>query len=528
MDLTASTPLSDTPKSMPRCVGSAFLFPTLPILLSALSLLLVACQPEDKIPPDDADAQNPCAVSASKIFGAHDVQNVQSLKSLSGGLSGVHTSQTANGQHWQQPRVKGQILLVHPELSTQQLRQQTALRGLTLTTIDQVVSVVHTPHNMHDAELAQRLSRAGLRVQPNYQYSTLSSPNLNHLANPQDNSKTVNDPGFPGNDGILIGKTRYDQDYLSRLNIPQAWSLLKSLGKTPKGVLTAVVDTGADYNHPDLAGRLLDSCSFVGENGTQGVQDIAPSGHGTADAGLIGATTNNGIGLAGVTWNEANVLPINVFEHRENNTIRANTISIRSGIMYAIKRGAKVINLSLGDANMNDPLLDTIMSQAAKRAVLIVAAGNTSHQGVYAPANHPDAIAVGALGKENVLACYSARPNNDKPRQLDLVAPGGNGGTSDTVTHGNHNGCRADDDYNLLALTLPSEGSYMLTAGTSVAAPLISGVASLVLAAAPKTPPNKIKELLRTTATKLPQTDGSTLHLVNAKKAIQEALKRYP
>lgn len=234
----------------------------------------------------------------------------------------------------------------------------------------------------------------------------------------------------------------------------------------PVGALTALLDTGVDASHPDLEGRLLPGVTFMG------MTSLADAtGHGTATAGLLGAATNNGLGLAGVTWTGRTVLSINV---QCGGGI--TTAALDQGLAYAVAQGAKVINMSLGvSGNPGDAELEAALDRAAESAVLVAAAGNTSGDGVYYPASNPNVIAVGALGaRDDELACYSARPNDTRKRALDIVAPGGAGA-------GACPGATSDEDL----LVLAPGGGYQRSAGTSEAAPLVSGVAALMRAANP-------------------------------------------
>ena len=144
-----------------------------------------------------------------------------------------------------------------------------------------------------------------------------------------------------------------------------------------------MLDTGADGGHADLQGRPLGGKSFVDASAT-----TDSGGHGTATTGLIGAATNNGVGLAGVTWGGQTLLPVKVL-----GTDGGSTSVIAQGLNYAVAQGAKVINMSFGvEGNPGDPALDSALNTAAQSAVLVAAAGNTSGDGVYYPASNPNVI----------------------------------------------------------------------------------------------------------------------------------------
>lgn len=347
--------------------------------------------------------------------------------------------------NWSAPHVPGQVLVTEAGgFSAQALNALSTVRTQAVT---QGLKLAFTPAGETDRAFAARLTAAGLRVQPNFIYQPLALPN---------------DPGYPGNGGIKVGSDNmtYVQDYLPRINADGAWTFLTACGKTPVGALTAVLDSGVDSGHPDLQGRLLPGASFATGAGTD--DEV---GHGTGVAGLLGAATNNRIGLAGVTWSGKTVLPVKVF-----NTGDITTAALTKGLNYAVKQGAKVINMSLGaPGDLGDKALDDALNSAAKSAVLVAAAGNEPDKGVFYPASNPNVIAVGAVGaRDSELASYSARPNADRPRPLDIVAPGGGAPTGPTAL-----------------IVLDAGGGYQLTAGTSEAAPLVSGVAALMRAANP-------------------------------------------
>lgn len=416
---------------------------------------------------------------------------------------------------WSAPHVGGQVLLdgnLGEQISAQNLDTQTlntqtpgtpglspaalsALSGVRTQSLPSAgLTVAYTPAGQTDAEFAATLAASGLSAQPNYRYQALSVPN---------------DPGYPSpnNAGIRVGAGTYDQDYLIRINAQGGWDKLEALGKTPVGALTAVLDTGVDAAHEDLAGRLLpgrDFCSSLVNDNCIG-EDSDPSdltqggeaGHGTSSAGLIGAATNNGKGIAGLTWSGKNILPIKVFGG-SGAVSGATTASLTAGVKYAVAQGAKVINMSLGFVGGNagpgsDPALSAAISDAAKADVLLIAAaGNTPGQGLYYPASDPNVMAVGALAKTDDLACYSARPTAGQ-KALDLVAPGGNAGSAT----GN---CYRTSGNDILTLAPTAQGRYTLRAGTSEAAPQVSGAAALLRGLRPDLSATQIKGVLTVTA----------------------------
>ncbi|WP_161882956.1 S8 family peptidase [Deinococcus alpinitundrae] len=403
---------------------------------------------------------------------------------------------------WSAPHVRGQVLLAglnDSPLSAQALTVLSGVRTQRLTSAG--LTLAYTPAGQSDTAFAARLAASGLTAQPNYRYSALAVPN---------------DPGFPGNGGVQIGGVAYDQDYLTRINAQAAWDKLAALGRTPLGARVAVLDTGVNAGHEDLAGRVLPGRDFcaalvtddqgdtncVGEdNDPSDLTTGSEAGHGTSSAGLIGAATNNGKGLAGLTWSGPNILPVKVFG-ASGAVSGATTVSLTAGVKYAVAQSARIINLSLGFTGSNtgpdgDPALSAALASAAAANVLVIAAaGNTPNEGLYYPASDPNVLAVGALGRSDTLACYSARPlSGQKP--LDLVAPGGNAGSGTA-------NCYQSSPEDLLVLTSAlgsgTAGSgnslYRLDAGTSFAAPQVSGAASLIRALRPDLTATQVKGIL--------------------------------
>ncbi|MEK7328178.1 MAG: S8 family peptidase, partial [Chloroflexota bacterium] len=173
----------------------------------------------------------------------------------------------------------------------------------------------------------------------------------------------------------------------------------------------AVVDTGVDQVHEDLAAKIVAGYDFV--NGDADPQDDSFTGHGTHVAGIAAAMTNNTIGIAGTSWG-ARIMPVKVLNAFGNGTIA----NVSAGIAFAADNGAQVINLSLGTA-INSPTLQAAVDYAYnKNRVLVAAAGNTSSAVLY-PAAYPNVIAVAAVDPTMTRAAFS----NFGP-ELSVSAPG--------------------------------------------------------------------------------------------------------
>lgn len=386
---------------------------------------------------------------------------------------------------WQAPRVPGRLLVSTAATPTSAGLSVQSLNLLSTLKAQEVAPGLHllyTPAGQSDKALAAQLAQAGLKVQPDFLYQPLSS---------------VNDPGFPGNAGINISGMTLTQDYLNRIAVPGAWDVLQSCGLAATGATTAIVDGGVDASHPDLQGRVVAQTSYLTG------KDAKTLTHATAVAGIVGATANNGLGVSGI----GQATPL--ISEEVTSSAGATTSSVTKALQDAVKRGARVINLSLGMlGNPGDAALDQALTTAARSAVLVAAAGN-SPDDVYYPASHPAVIAVGAVGsRDDALACYSARPGSVAERGLDVVAPGGTGYVC------------SDSKTELNLLVLEPGGGYGLQAGTSFAAPQVAGVAALMRAANPGLSADQTRTLLLGSVK-----NSAGLPLLDAKAAVTAAIR---
>jgi subtilisin family serine protease len=276
----------------------------------------------------------------------------------------------------------------------------------------------------------------------------------------------------------------------------QAWATA-----TGTGALVAVVDTGVDLQHPDLATNLVSNpdadfiepdgtCTGGKKNGRTCVQDGAQdkNGHGTHVAGLVGAIANNGIGVAGVAPT-AKILPVRVLDEAGSGTVD----QIADGIRYAADKGADVINLSLGFLTGQDqavrllglmePVEAAVEYAWGKGAVIVVAAGNDSGPICAEPSGLPNVVCVGATDQFDLRSYYS---NGDATLTKDfLVAPGGWSHEAFSLGENSPTGALCQGGMfstwlrSLDVWCSPAAG-YDAISGTSMAAPVVSGVAALL------------------------------------------------
>jgi type VII secretion-associated serine protease mycosin len=258
---------------------------------------------------------------------------------------------------------------------------------------------------------------------------------------------------------LTIAKEPYGSQQwgLYAVGAEDAWPVSRG-----KGVKVAVVDTGVDRTHPDLAGR-SDAQVDVVLDGRSG--DVR--GHGTHVAGIIAAALN-GVGVAGLA-NQATILPVRVF----GASGAADSYTIASGIYRAIDRGAAVINLSLTSAVASAVEKKAVADAVAKGISVVASGGNAFDDG-----NRPQYPAAysGVLGVTSVNRAGERSWFANTGQHIDLAAPG-----EDIVS------------------TYPG-GAYERLDGTSMAAPFVSAAAALVRAANPSWGAAAVRDALQGTA----------------------------
>ena len=269
-------------------------------------------------------------------------------------------------------------------------------------------------------------------------------------------------------------------------------------------VKVAVIDSGIDGGHPEFAGRIALSKSFVGGSALTDEQ-----GHGTFVAGEIAAAMNNGVGISGIAF-PAQLLIAKVVD-------RDGTISLENeaaAIHWAADHGARVINLSLGGLRdpgepSNDtysPLEAAAVSYAVSKGVVVVAAVGNSDQAPSTPWNYasypaalPHVIGVAALAQDGSVPLFSDRDQV----YVDLAAPGaGVLSTFPRALTAARPEC-ADQGYSDCAGDEYSGGE-----GTSFAAPQVSAAAALLLATDPTLRPDQVATLLERSAVDMTPADG--------------------
>jgi len=249
----------------------------------------------------------------------------------------------------------------------------------------------------------------------------------------------------------------------------QGWDISKG-----SPVVIALVDSGVDFNHEDLKDNIWTNSDEVYDNGLDNdnngyINDIRgwnfsennnnpadDDGHGTICAGIMAAKGNNGIGTAGVCW-DAKIMALKVFPNSYADVCA-------EAIRYAAYNGAKIISNSWGSSYRSQIIKDAIDYAKAMGAVLVFAAGNNNSTDEIYPACYPEVIAVGATDSSDKKAYFS-----NYGTWVDVFTPGAS-----------------------IYGTLPNN-KYEYMSGTSMACPMVSGLAGLILSKYPDLTNDQVK-----------------------------------
>jgi serine protease len=275
---------------------------------------------------------------------------------------------------------------------------------------------------------------------------------------------------------IQIAATPNDTSYsslyaMAKISAPQAWDTTTG----SRSIIVGVIDTGVDYNHPDLAANIWRNTREIEGNGIDddgnGYRDdvrgydfanndanpMDDNGHGTHVAGTIGAVGNNGRGVTGVAWN-VQIMPLKFLTASGSGSLSNAVLSVD----YAVRNGAKILNNSYGGGGFFAPMNDAISRARAAGVIFVAAAGNEANNNDVNPAypagyNFDNVVSVAATDSNDRLASFS----NFGATSVDIAAPG----------------------VGILSTTL--NNTYSSFNGTSMASPHVAGAAALVWAANP-------------------------------------------
>ena len=284
------------------------------------------------------------------------------------------------------------------------------------------------------------------------------------------NYMITSEPLLLGSTQLADPKPASNDPYLSKqyhLFLTQA---IEGWRWTEEGrVLVAVLDSGIDYTHPDLAEQYVGGYNFVQNN-------LIPKdkhGHGTHIAGTLSAVTNNGIGVASVAP-QSGLLIGQVLDEQG----RGNYTTLYKGIVWAVQSGAQVINLSLG-GEYQSFLLEQAIAYALKEGCVVVAAMGNDGEGMKRyPAAIEGVIAVGASTPDDKHASFS-----NHGEWLSVTAPGFS--IFSTMA-----------TYPVVLTRLGLSSNYAPLSGTDVATPIVTGAISLLKNAFPNMGGEEIRERL--------------------------------
>ena len=295
------------------------------------------------------------------------------------------------------------------------------------------------------------------------------------------------------------------------ISAPAAWDITTG----SSNVVVAVIDTGIDYTHPDLADNIATNSGEIAGNGvdddSNGFIDdyygydfingdsnpIDDHFHGTHCAGTIGAKGDNARGVAGVAWT-VKLLPVKVLDSYGSGTLAA----VAAGMNYAVKRGVKIMSMSLGTSSYSSTLENAIIAAKNSGVLVVAAAGNDARDSDVSP-HYPSAstqanvLSIAASNSSDTLAYFS----NWGATSVDLAAPG----------------------QSILSTYLG--GQYAYASGTSMATPHVAGMAAMLLAVNPSLSYTQIKDILITSVDPIPSFAGKMVSggRANLYKAVVKA-----
>jgi len=293
------------------------------------------------------------------------------------------------------------------------------------------------------------------------------------------------------------GQTYPDMWGMQKINAAAAWD--QTTGSN--SVVVAVVDTGVDRNHPDLAANMWTNPGEIPNNGIDDdgngyIDDyygwdfvnndndpMDDYGHGTHCAGTIGAVGNNGIGVVGVNWN-VKIMALKFLDASGGGTDEAGI----KALQYAADMGARVSSNSWGGGG-SVAMEDAVKYEHDRGMVIVAAAGNANSDALgFCPAYADYAIAVAASNHNDAKACFS-----NWGEKIDVAAPGGDSSS-----------CGGIDDHILSTRASINKmcgnslsDYYCIARGTSMATPHVSGLAALLLAKNPALTNEEIRQILR-------------------------------
>ena len=393
------------------------------------------------------------------------------------------------------------------------------------------ISILHAKHNIESLHpLFPYLARPGrnpnlkriylLRFSPD---APLEALKIAYQQNPLVEAVEYNYLRPTLADPVVPNDPKYAEQWnLPLMRLPQAWAIEKG----NRNVVIAIIDSGIDYKHEDLAQKAWINPNEIPENGLDDdgngyIDDIygwdftdAPnlqaegdylegdnepideSGHGTHVAGIAGALPNNGVGIAGVAW-ECPLMAIRAGLSLGGSS-RMQDDDSASAIVYAADNGASIINMSWGSERRSFVIQDAIDYAYSRGVVLVAAAGNSQKPKAIFPAAYRKVIAV-ASTEQNQQRFYQSNFG----ASIDIGAPGN------------------------VILSTQINNQYRRLTGTSMASPHVAGVAALLLAKRPTLTHEEVRNILINTTDPVYREDSDELDerfvgagTINAERAL--------
>ena len=266
------------------------------------------------------------------------------------------------------------------------------------------------------------------------------------------------------------------QGHLATISAPTAWDTTTGSA----GISIAIIDSGVDATHPDLQSKIARTANL--RSADPNSQSNCPVnltarddlGHGTHVAGLAAASSNNGVGVSGVSWQS----PLFIAKVLDCQGIGTD-LQIIAGIDWAIAQGARVINLSIGAPGQSDVLDAAITRAVTSGAIVVVASGNGGTSTPWYPAASPGAVSISATDSADRLASFSNYGD-----RIALAAPGRNILSTFPVDQSGWN----------------VQPGYQIKDGTSMSSPIVAGGMALVWSAYPSYSPHRIIGIVEASA----------------------------
>ncbi len=283
-------------------------------------------------------------------------------------------------------------------------------------------------------------------------FSEAEKSDLIEQANPEITysiAKTPNDPRYSS------------QSYFATMNFPRAWD--SQTGAST--IKVAVLDTGVMGGHEDLSSKMVAGYNFTTNSALNASDNSDDEGHGTIVAGIIGAGTNNNIGVAGSDW-AVKIIPVKVIR---SNGVGTDT-DVASGIRWAVDQGASVINMSFG-GDFSQTVKDQVDYAWSRSVLMVAASGNSGTETKLYPAGFDEVLAVGSVSTALSRSSFS-----NYGSYLDVVAVG------ESIVSTNNS------------------GGYSSASGTSISTPFVTGLVSLIKAQKSTVSKDDVYKVVRDTA----------------------------